>query len=67
MAIPMQSIPSYIGQFSITPDLFHVTVPQAEIVEQMVVRGEQQVLNDVCLAVAIVADAIHSAQAQVVE
>ena len=63
----MQSIPSYTGQFSVTPDLFHVTVPQAEIVDQMVVRGEQQVLNDVCLAVAIVAEAIQNAQVQVVE
>ena len=33
----------------------------------MVVRGEQQVLNDICLAVAIVAEAIQNAQVQVVE
>ena len=52
----------YTGQFSTTPDLLHVTVPQSEILREMVRRGEQETLNDVCLAVAIVADAIAAAQ-----
>ncbi len=57
----------YSGQFAVTPDLLHVTLPQSEIIVEMVKRGEQETLNDVCLAVAIVADAIGSAQALVVE
>ena len=52
----------YTGQFAVTPDLFHVTVPQSEILAEMVARGEQETLNDVCLAVAIVADAIEHAR-----
>lgn len=52
----------YSGQFAVTPDLLHVTIPQIEIVEQMSLRGEQETLNDVCLAVAMVADAIAAAQ-----
>ena len=57
----------YSGQFAVTPDLLHVTLPQAEIIGEMVKRGEQETLNDVCLSVAIVADAIGSAQALLVE
>ena len=57
----------YSGQFAVTPDLLHVTVPQAEIVAEMIKRGEQETLNDICLAVAVVADAIGSAQALLVE
>lgn len=52
----------YTGQFAVTEDLLHVTIPRHEIVEEMVKRGEQETLNDVCLAVAVVADAIGNAQ-----
>ncbi len=51
----------YSGQFATTPDLMHVTIPHAEIVAEMERRGEHQTLNDVCLTVAIVADAINAA------
>ena len=57
----------YTGQFAITPDLLHVTIPQFEIIDEMAQRGEQETLNDVCLAVAVVADAIGSAQAEAFE
>jgi hypothetical protein len=57
----------YSGQFAVTPDLLHVTVPQNEIVTEMLKRGEQETLNDICLAVAVVADAINSAQSLRVE
>ena len=59
----MGSNRSYGGQFALTPDLLHVTIPQHEIVSEMLKRGDQETLNDVCLAVAVVADAIASAQA----
>ena len=37
---------------------------RAEIVAEMSARGEQHTLNDVCLAVAVVADVISCAQQQ---
>ena len=52
----------YPGQFSTTPDTLHVAIPRMEIVAEMAIRGERETLNDVCLAVAIVADAIASAR-----
>ena len=57
----------YSGQFAVTPDLLHVTVPQPEIVAEMLKRGEQETLNDICLSVAVVADAIASAQSLLVD
>jgi hypothetical protein len=62
----MQRSRYYNGQFAVTPDLLHVTVPQVEIVTEMSKRGETETLNDICLAVAVVADAIIAAQALVV-
>lgn len=52
----------YPEQFATTPDLLHVVIPRVEIVAEMAVRGEDDTLNDVCLAVAVVAEAIGSAQ-----
>jgi hypothetical protein len=52
----------YPEQFSVTPDLLHVVIPRFEIVAEMAVRGEDNTLNDVCLAVAVVADAISFAR-----
>ena len=53
--------PSYPEQFAITPDYLHVVIPRAEIIAEMTARGEHATLNDVCLAVAVVADAIGTA------
>ena len=53
---------TYLEQFSVTPDLLHVVIPRTEIIAEMTVRGEHETLNDVCLAVALVADAIGIAQ-----
>lgn len=52
---------NYPEQFATTPDLLHVVIPRAEIVAEMTLRGEDETLNDVCLAVAVVADVIGSA------
>ena len=57
----------YGGQFAVTPDLLHVTLPQSELVAEMLKRGEQDTLNDICLAVAVVAEAIGAAQSLLVE
>ena len=53
---------TYPEQFLTTPDLLHVVIPRVEIIAEMALRGEHDALNDVCLAVAIVADAIGQAQ-----
>lgn len=52
----------YPEQFATTPDLLHVAIPRTEILAEMSVRGEQETLDDICLAVALVADAIGLAQ-----
>ena len=57
----------YSGQFAVTPDLLHVTLPQSELVAEMLKRDEQDALNDICLAVAVVAEAIDAAQSLLVE
>ena len=54
--------PFYAGQFSATPDLLFVAIPQQEIIAMMVEQGEHTTLNAVCLSVACVADAITQAQ-----
>ncbi len=51
----------YNGQFSIMPDPMHLAIPRMEIVAEMALRGEHEALNDACLAVAIVADAVACA------
>ncbi len=52
----------YPEQFATPPDLLHVVIPRAEIIAEMALRGEHATLNDVCLAVAVVADAIGQVQ-----
>ena len=54
----------YPEQFETTPDLLHVVIPRGEIIAEMTLRGEDETLNDVCLAVAVVADAVGLALAQ---
>ena len=54
---------SYPEQFATTPDLLHVAIPRNEIISEMSLRGEDETLNDVCLAVAVVADALGLAMA----
>lgn len=58
----MKSAPKYPEQFAVTPDLLHVAIPRVEIIAEMTIRGEQEALDDLCLAVAVVADAIGTAQ-----
>jgi len=55
----------YPEQFATTPDLLHVVIPRQEIIAEMAVRGQDDTLNDVCLAVAVVAEAISHAQVNV--
>jgi hypothetical protein len=57
----MNHIRYYPEQFATTPDLLHIAIPRAEIIAEMAARGEHEALNDVCLAVAVVADVIGAA------
>jgi len=54
---------SYPDQFVCAPDLLWVAIPRQEILAEMHVRGDEAALDDLCLAVAVVADAIGLAQA----
>lgn len=54
---------SYPEQFATTTDLLQVVIPRDEIVREMSLRGQDETLNDVCLAVAVVADVVGLAMA----
>jgi hypothetical protein len=51
----------YPGQFDQSPDPLFVAIPRVEIISEMARRGDDRALNDVCLAVAIVAEAMNAA------
>jgi len=51
----------YPGQFDTIPDPLFVAIPRDEIVREMARRGDERALNDVCLAVAIAAEAVRAA------
>jgi len=53
---------AYAGQFEPAPDPLHIAIPREEIVLEMATRGESATLDRVCLSVAVVLDAIASAQ-----
>ena len=56
---------NYPGQFETAPDTLHVAIPRVEIVAEMAFRGEEAALNDVCLAVTVIADALDAARTDV--
>ena len=51
----------YPGQFDPCPDVLYVAIPRVEIISEMARRGDERALNDVCLAVATVAEAMNAA------
>ena len=51
----------YPGQFDPSPDPLFVAIPRVEIISEMARRGDDRALNDVCLSVAIVAEAMNAA------
>ncbi len=51
----------YPGQFETPPDPLFVAIPREEIIAAMGRRGDERALNEVCLAVAIVAEAVQAA------
>jgi hypothetical protein len=55
--------PPYPGQFEVVPDPLFVAIPREEILREMARRGDERALNDVCIAVAIAAQAVLTADA----
>ncbi len=55
------TVSHYPGQFEQSPDLLFVAIPRVEIISEMARRGDDRALNDVCLAVAMVAEAVNAA------
>ena len=55
----------YPGQFATLPDLLHVALSQTEIAKMMLACGEHEALSNLCLSIAVVADAISHAQSTV--
>lgn len=47
----------YPDQFTVATDPLEILIPRQEILAAMMTRGEEEVLDEVCLAVAISADA----------
>lgn len=51
----------YPDQFTTVVDPLEILVPRQEIFAAMLLRGEEPVLDEVCMAVALCADALTTA------
>lgn len=51
----------YPDQFTTVSDPLEILIHRQEILAAMLIRGEDRVLDEVCMAVALCADAIVSA------
>jgi len=51
----------YPGQFDAIPHPLYVAIPRDEILKEMARRGDERALNDVCMAVAVAAEAVRAA------
>ncbi len=58
------SLLPYPGQFEPPPDPLFVAIPRIEIIREMARRGDEATLDDVCFAVALVADRLLVATGQ---
>jgi len=55
-------VDGYKGQFATMTDSLEIAIPRDEIIAAMLEQGEKRVLDNVCLAVALIADAIEAAR-----
>ncbi|HSG90703.1 MAG TPA: hypothetical protein VLA56_15920 [Pseudomonadales bacterium] len=53
----------YPGQFDVSIDPLTIAIPRQEIIIEMVSHGEEITLDRVCIAVAVVLDALTDARA----
>ena len=51
----------YPDQFAIVSDPLEMLIPRQEVLDAMLMFGEDSVLEEVCVAVALCADALASA------
>ena len=51
----------YAGQFATLADPLSIAIPREELIAHMVTEGEVETLDRICVAVAVVLDAITSA------
>ena len=51
----------YTGQFELAADPLAILIPRDEIIFEMVLRGEDETLDRVCIAVAVALDAVADA------
>ncbi|MCC5885317.1 MAG: hypothetical protein JJT88_02665 [Gammaproteobacteria bacterium] len=52
---------AYPDQFAIVSDPLEILIPRQEILAAMLIQGEDRVLDEVCMAVALCADALAAA------
>ena len=48
----------YPEQFATVSDSLDILLPRQEILAAMLIRGEERVLDEICMAVAVCADAL---------
>lgn len=53
---------AYPNHFTLAPDPLYIAIPKVEIVAAMKARGEEDVIDDVCVAVAVIVDALEAAR-----
>ncbi len=53
---------AYAGQFLVAADILHIAIPRSEIIAEMRRWGEERAIDHVCMAVAIVVDALENAR-----
>lgn len=59
---PRNMIEQYTDQFTPMPDLLHIAISRSEIMAAMRSAGEDATIDQVCMAVAVVVDALESAR-----
>ena len=58
---PSTDATPYPGQFATVPDLFFIAVTRSDIIAEIMVSGETRVLEDLYLAVSVIAEAVGTA------
>ena len=59
---PRNTLARYADQFTPMPDLLHIAISRSEIMAAMRQAGEDTTIDQVCMAVAVVVDALENAR-----
>lgn len=60
---PRNMLEHYPDQFTPMPDILHIALTRNEIMTAMRQSGEDSTIDRVCMAVAVVVDALETARA----